>query len=209
MSELQELSRSLLAAGVIMGEQDENTSTLLFTDSRSSLISKQVTKTGVRKEDLIASSVRPNSKVAYLVPPGRVYIPHVHPQCPYYDDNDETWVNDYSILVLDVHSEGNLAATFDIQQKAYFTFQDAEKHFVYLDHTWKPAVIPCEPIPGSPITTLLVDDKNCIFFISSVNNFIHFVEKGDDGDVSLPTLNKSHRLHLTPHRSNSTIDRVK
>jgi len=182
-SQLQELSRSLLAAGSAPDPKGEGEYLLYVDPNKSFLNCKHWTGDAFGRQELVASSVRPNSTAAYLITPTEKLIICISPSSnlsAYTYDNDECeWVesDDHPIAAYKVHPDGKLAASLDDKGQVYACFQDASQRLVYLDHKWSSTVLPATPVAGSPFSTSFFDDTLHLYYISATDNYIHDVTR--------------------------------
>ncbi|KAF8517817.1 hypothetical protein JB92DRAFT_2904692 [Gautieria morchelliformis] len=205
MAQFQDLTRVLLSAGGAPHPEGKG-SYLLYTD-QSSLTSKHWTGNTFGDQELVAKSVRANSPAAYLLAPTTRLIICISSSSTLralrYDDDDEEWVDDKTILHIDVHPEGKLSASLDRNEDVRVVYQDPMGNLVFLNN-WTPTVLPADPIAGSPLSTVVDGDKLHVFYISAKDNCIHYVTRAPEGSwsgnvmVNCPVEEKIKRFIVAP-----------
>lgn len=179
MAEFQTLTRILLAAG---GAMLPEAMYLLYTD-KSSVVSKELKGNSFGDQVVIAKarSVRPNSPASYLFSDDTQLVICISSsnflRTIHWDDDEEEWIEDFSIPRHQVHPNGNLASSFDLYGRVSVFFQDPSSRLIHLNESWKPTVLPAQPMTGTPLSIL----NNNVFYISAQDNYMHYVAKGGDG----------------------------
>ncbi|KAL6305494.1 hypothetical protein BKA93DRAFT_824901 [Sparassis latifolia] len=189
MAQLQDLSRSLLAAGGAMHPEGKGTY-LLYTDD-DSLISKLWTGTEFDESDLIATSIRTGSPASYLLTDDIRLVVCITSDNTVrvlrYDKDEEEWTDDDTIPRYEVHSAGQLAACLGVDGRLNTFFQDTSGRLIFLDESWNPTVLPVDVQIGSPIALAIVEKKGdahlYVFYVSK-DNRVHFVAQDDTGSWS-------------------------
>ncbi|PCH33954.1 hypothetical protein WOLCODRAFT_148019 [Wolfiporia cocos MD-104 SS10] len=132
MSQLQDLTRSLLAAGG--AAHPEGKGAYFLYSERASLISKHWTGSAFGDGELITDNVRSDSTAAYLISPSSRLVVCISSSSTLrllrYDEDDEEWVDDDKFPQLSVHRDGNLSADIDEDGQISVFFQDASGHLV-------------------------------------------------------------------------------
>ncbi|KAI0918883.1 hypothetical protein AcV5_001947 [Taiwanofungus camphoratus] len=186
MAQLQDLTRCLLAAGGAV--RSDGKGTYLFYTDQSALTSKLWTGTSFGDQELICTSVRPNSTASFLLGSTTrlvICISTASALSAYrYDEEEEEWVEDNAVSHYKVHPVGMLTASIDSNESVCVFFQDTSGHLIYLDNSWTSTVLPADPIAGSPISTTVVEGQMHVFYISSHDSSMHYVTKGVDGNWS-------------------------
>lgn len=184
MSPLQDLTRDLLTAGST-SDAESNVDYLLFVDPEESFLQCQHwSSDSLVQEELVTSSVRPNSTAAYLITPTGRFIICITPSSKLsaytFDVDDDEWVESAGSPVTryDVHPDGKLDTLTDASGRVYLFFQDPSKHLICLDDAWAFTIIPAvNPAAGTPISTLVTEDAVYVYYISANDNFIHVVAR--------------------------------
>lgn len=177
MTKLQSLTRSLLAAGFAKS-QDGKEQYLLYVDSRQSFLQcHQWSGNSFGKQELIASSVRPNSTAAFLITPiGKLVIcvsPSSSLDAYRYDPEEREWDESDEIPPNVVHPDGKLASSLDTRGRLHTVYQDPSGKLVYLDNSWSNTSLNVSPMLGSPLSISAIGDTLHIFYVSARDNFIH------------------------------------
>jgi len=176
-----------MAAGGAVDPEGKGTFLLYVDPERSRLTSKLWT--GGKKfgpQELITSSVRPKSSASYLLTPTTQLIVCVSSanELRALSNDDEEWEDDDDISRHKVHPDGKVAAALGADQHVRVLFQDPSKRLILLDRvdeSWKPTVLPANPIEGSPFGTSTAEDKLHIFYISADDHYMHQVVQEADG----------------------------
>ncbi|KZT11213.1 uncharacterized protein LAESUDRAFT_258324 [Laetiporus sulphureus 93-53] len=182
MSQLQDLTRCLLAAGG--GPHPEGKGFVLLYTDQSSLISKVWTGSSFGDQELIDTDVRANAPAPYLLMPTTCIILSISDSSKLvsfrYDVEEEEWVPD-DIPDHVVHADGKLAAATDVDGHVSVFYQSVEERLVHLDEAWKPTLLPVQPVIGTPLTTLLSDDRVHVFYISAGDRCLHYIVRDSSG----------------------------
>jgi hypothetical protein len=188
MSQYQDLCCILSAVGVATDPEGKGTHLLYINPERSCLISKLwVGGNRFGAQDFITDSVRLNSSAPYLFTPTTQLIICVSPtdELRVLRNEDDEWFDEENTPDHKVHSDGKVAAVIGTDDRVRIFFQDPSKRLIVLekvDESWTPAVLPAEPVEGSPIATSTVDDKVHVFYLSAKDNYIHYVVEETDGN---------------------------
>ncbi|EPT04848.1 hypothetical protein FOMPIDRAFT_82823 [Fomitopsis schrenkii] len=205
MSQLQDLARCLLAAGYA-SHVDGQGMYLLSTDE-GTLISKDWTGESFGKEELIATSVRPDSSAAILVTPDDNVIIGITAASTLaafqFDEDEEEWVQDRALSAYTVHAKGKLSACHTSDQRICIVFQDVRGALVRVEENdsddasessdggsgWMTTVLEkaCEPMLGTPISLMLDESGLHVFYVSEADKRIHRLREGGpwaDEDIS-------------------------
>lgn len=182
MSDFQDLTRSLLAAGSV-GDPEGEGEYLLYVDPQRSFLScRHWEGNAFGETELIAPSVRPNSTAAYLITETGKFVICITPSSnlsAYEYDGQWDEIDDHPIMSYEVHSDGRLAASIGANGRIYVFFQDPSQRLICLDDAYTATVIPVNPVVGSPFSTALFNDKLHLFYISANDNYIHDVTQED------------------------------
>ncbi|KAF9465822.1 hypothetical protein BDZ94DRAFT_1253272 [Collybia nuda] len=183
MSQLQELTRFMVAAGGAKPPGSESTHLLYNEDS--SLILKEWNGTTYDSQELIASDALPDSPAVYLLPPDSdkriVYInSSLALGSLVYDEESEEWAEDEEFGQHEVHPDGKLVGTVGEDGDQHIFFQDQAKNLVHLDDEWTPTILPATAATGSSLAALAFNDKVYLFYTSANDNTPRFLTLQDD-----------------------------
>jgi len=182
MSQLQDLTRRLLAVGGAADLEGKGEYLLYIDRERYFLNCKHWTGDFCDRQELVASSVRPNSTAACLITRTEKLIICISPSSNLgaytYDNDEREWVesDDHPITAHKVHPLGKLAASIGANGGIHVYFQDPWQRLIYLDKQ-TPTVLPANPVVGSPFSTSVVGDELHLYYISSNDNYIHDVTR--------------------------------
>jgi hypothetical protein len=183
MSQMQLLARCLQAAGYTLSTKGDGLYLLHVDPENSSLVAKFWVEDKVADQELIATSVRPNSSASYIITSTDKLAVCISPSSTLrvvrYDEDEEDWVDDDTIGQLSVHPESKVVATASVDQKTHVVFQDPSNNLIHLDTAWNATVLPVKPVAGTPLATIVADDGVNVFYISAVDNRLHCVTGGD------------------------------
>ncbi|KAJ3559583.1 hypothetical protein NM688_g258 [Phlebia brevispora] len=100
-----------------------------------------------------------------------------------YDDEEEEWYGQ-EIPPQQVHQVGKLAGEFlpGSSDNFYVFFQDASKRLVRLDNEWTPAILPAEPLAGTPLHATVIDGKMHVFYVSDKDHYLHYLSEEEEED---------------------------
>jgi len=156
---------------------------LLYTD-RSALISKHWNGSTFGDQELIATNVRENSPAAYLITPTTRLIMCISSASTLlvfrYDDEEEEWIQDAAVPRLEVHSTGKFAASMSCDGHFCVFFQDARGRLIHLDESWFSTILLVDILDGSPISTVVINEKTHVVYISAEDHCMHDLS-GDVG----------------------------
>lgn len=187
MTDLQDITRRLLAAGHATSPGDNGIDLLDVNPTNSNLTYKRWTGNGFSDEELIAISVRPKSSAAYLSNSAKKLILCISSTSTLraigYDNNYREWIDDES-GDQKVHPESNVAASFATDGLQHVFIQDPWKRLVHFDNVWMPTVLPANPVQGTPLSTLVVGGRVQLFYISANNNYVHYTTQQQNGSWS-------------------------
>jgi hypothetical protein len=182
MSQVQLLARCLEAAGYTFPNEGDGLHLLFVDPEQSALIAKFWLEDNFTDQELIASSVRPNSSASYLITSTDKLSIYITPSSTLrvvrYDEDEEDWTEDDSIKQFAVHPDGKVTGAVGGDQSTHVFFQDPSKHLVHLDGTWTATVLPADPVAGTPLATVVVDDQVHVFYISAVDKRMHCISPG-------------------------------
>jgi len=195
MSQLQDLTRCLLAAGYA-AHPDGQSTYLLYTND-GTLVLKQWTGDSFGKEELVTTAVRPESAAAMLADPEDSLIFAITPSSTLaafqYDEDEEDWVQDQALSKYDVHGKGNLSTCYTADHRVCIVFQNASGALVRVEETevdsdgsadraaaWAATVLKkaSDPLQGTPISTVFDDKGLHVFYVSAADQRIHHLREG-------------------------------
>ena len=104
-----------------------------------------------------------------------------------YDADDEEWVNEESLPEIEVHAEGQLAAsavTAESCDIVHIFYQDPDGSIVALDGNWNSVILPVEPLIGTPINVNDTEKYLDVAYISSKENTLHVLSREGEGEWS-------------------------
>ena len=194
MSQLQDIARILLAAGAHVDPQQRRGVYLLYVGSENgNLISQLWTGERFDKKELITNSARLNSTAAYFFTPTDQAVLYVSPSSTLcvarYDEDEEAWADDNSIPQFQVDPDGKVTAAASTGGPGHVFFQNSSKQLVHLDEAWTPAVLPANPVNGTPLLAMAVEGQMHLYYVSAGDNHMHRVSQQQDGswtDNNLP-----------------------
>ena len=191
MSQYHDLARVLCAAGGARNVVDGSTE-LLYTDTGTLTYANF---DGDKKcdEAVIEADVRAGSPACYLYveEPDHtadrfiLYADNMSLlRSSKYDEEEMEWYTDTFVPQQQLHPEGNLAACHvsgTAGNKVYIFYQDPSTGLMGLvkNGGWSPFVTLAEPVVGSPISVSIVDDRLHVFYISRVDDSIHYLLEAD------------------------------
>ncbi|KIM49759.1 hypothetical protein M413DRAFT_6656 [Hebeloma cylindrosporum] len=188
MTELENLTRCLHAAGYTKSQEGKERYTLYVDPEESFLQLQQWSGNSITNQELIVESVRPKSTAACLITPTGKFILCISPSSSLdaytYDEGGHRWVRfdeddigDLSRSV--VHPDGKLASSVDSKGIIHGVFQDQSRRLVYFSNS-SSTTLPVNPVPGSPLSISTIRNTLHIFYISAKDNFIHDVTRAND-----------------------------
>lgn len=184
VAQLQNLARRLLAAGYAKN-QSAKEQYLLYVDPDESFLQCQILSSNSSPVDqeLVASSVRPNSTAAYLIAPTGKLIICITPSSALsaytYNQDDCEWV-EAALPDFVTHANGKLAGSVDANGRIHVVFQNPSQCLIYLDNSWSGKILPVSPVVGSPLSISVVGNTLHVYYISAKDNFIHDVTGAND-----------------------------
>ena len=149
----------------------------------SSLVAKHWNGDAFGDEELIATSVKPDSAAAYVLTDTTRYAFFVNDASKLgavaYDADEEEWVPIDKFPNLPVAPAGQVTAGIDEGKLSVF-FQNASGQLVHLDEQWKATILPASGVtPGSPLAIMYVDGKTSVLYVTE--GAIHGVRAGEAG----------------------------
>ncbi|KAH9828785.1 uncharacterized protein C8Q71DRAFT_792452 [Rhodofomes roseus] len=194
MSQLQDLTRCLLAAGYAARPDRQY---LLYTQD-GVLISKLWTGDSFGEEELVATSVRPDSSAAILADADDRVIIGITASSTLaafqYDEDEEEWIQDGALSAYNVHEKGRLSACYTADHRICIVFQNGSGALVHIEETevdsegsldegtgWTATVLKkaSDPLPGTPISTVLDDNGLHVFYVSAADQRVHHLHGGE------------------------------
>ncbi|KIY46461.1 hypothetical protein FISHEDRAFT_75618 [Fistulina hepatica ATCC 64428] len=181
MSQLEDLTRCLIAVGgTMLPGTDERE--LLYVDN-GSLVSKLWTGKTFGTQQLIATSVRPNSSAVYIVKGTEKFIVYISNtsalRALVYDEDAEEWADDGALGEHKVHSEGKVAGVLTEDGKRHIFYQDASGTIIHLREDWTSTPLPIVSVqPGSPLAAAATPTGVHLFYVSTSDGFIHYAVDG-------------------------------
>lgn len=185
MAQFQELTRILTAAGGARSTTDNET-VFLYT-SNGTLVSKVFADDKWGDQDILASGVRANSPACYLRGISASLIFYIDSASTLhglrYDNDEEEWLDDDTIPAVQLHDEGRLAACFvsDDETKTYTFYQNPSQELICLDSEWAPSVLPANPLVGTHLYALVIDERVHVFYVGSDDHFMHYLVEESNG----------------------------
>ena len=183
MAQLQQLTNLLLAAADAPDPEGDGLH-CLFTNERSSLISKLLNGTEYGQKELIIDSIRPDSSATYILSSNIRIIFCVSADSSfraikYYDDDDE-WLDIEGLPHYEVHPEGHVAGFIGQDSRTYGLFQDPSGDMVSLNETWASNVLPVDAAVGTPIGTTYVGTQLFVIYLGK-DRHLHVIKQSNDG----------------------------
>jgi hypothetical protein len=188
MAQQQDIARFLTADGFASNPRD-NTPYFLYTNKRSSIVSRQWTGTDFGHKEFIADRIRPNSSVAgVFTNEERIVFCIAHDssfRVIKYDDGEADWLDVEQLPRYLVHPEGQVAGYVGSDGKPYAIFQDTSSRLVSLNETWTQTILPVQATISTPIANTTVgasgQHTECLVFYLSTDMRLHFLRQGMDG----------------------------
>ncbi|TFY69363.1 hypothetical protein EVJ58_g461 [Rhodofomes roseus] len=196
MSQLQDLTRCLLAAGY--AAHPDGQSTYLLSTKDGVLVSKLWTGNSFGEEEIIATSVRPDSSAAILADADDRIIISITAASTLaafqYDEDEEEWIQDRALSVYNVHGKGRLSACYTADHRICIVFQNESGALVRIEETevdsdgsldegagWTATVLKkaSDPLLGTPISTVLDDNGLHVFYFSAADQRVHQLHGGE------------------------------
>jgi hypothetical protein len=184
MAELQNIVRILSAAGA--GTHPDVKGTYLLYVEGNALVSKLWNGDSFGDQELIASSVRANSTAAYFLTPKERIVFYVSDSSELkavrYDGEEEEWTPVKGFPDVKVAPSGQVAVFSDKGDIPSVFVEDSTGHVVYIDPELKTTTLPTSSVlSGTPLTPVVVALNVCLFYISSKDRAVHYVERSEGG----------------------------
>lgn len=189
MAQLQLLTNLLLAAGDAPDPEGEGLH-CLFTNERSSLISKHWTGTAYGKKELVTDDIRSDSSAAYILTDdiriifcvsGKSYFRAIK-----YDEEEEEWL-DEELPHYELHPEGHITGFIGPDSRAFALFQAPSGHLVSLNDTWVSSVLHANAAIATPIATAFVGTQLLAIYLGK-DNHLRLIKQSSDGRFGEDTI---------------------
>ena len=184
MSQLQDITRILLAAGAHMDPQRKGVYLFYVGSEDGTLISQLWTGDRFDEKELIADSARLNSTAAYLFTPTDRSVLYVTPSSTLgvarYSEDEEEWASDDSIPQFQVAPDGKVTAAGSSGGLGHVFFQNQSKQLIHLDEAWTATVLPANPVDGTPLRAMVVEGQMHLYYVSASDNHLHCVFQQQD-----------------------------
>ncbi|KAI5462815.1 hypothetical protein BGZ63DRAFT_462195 [Mariannaea sp. PMI_226] len=185
---VQDLARTLVAAGSIRSPDADEEGIYLLNVSDSNLVEKLWVGDGAKSELVIASDAKANTTAAYLLDAAQdirlvVFIDQSHTvQCYAYNDEIEEWEKTglgekWNITA---HPQSKLSATFGPKGDIVVCYQDTAGRLAGVmsvaEGEWKKlGPLKADPVTGTPICLDVIDDKLHLFYASKDSSVRYLV----------------------------------
>ncbi|KAI1076034.1 hypothetical protein F5B20DRAFT_584597 [Whalleya microplaca] len=190
---VQDLARSLVAAGSVKLPDDEGEGIYLLEVRDGNLVEKFWVGDVLQAENVVASEARENTSAAYLLAPEQRLIVFIDQenavQCYAYNEEIDEWEETPlgSKWNITTSPESRLSANIGPRGEIVVSYQDETGRLAGImsvaENEWRPfGPLDGNPVPGTPQSLDVVDDKLYLFYVEKDAGIGYLVHDSNTGN---------------------------